>query len=131
MKFSLTLRSRRPLTRSEARACLAANLALPGAGSLAAGRAIGYAQMALSFGGFILSVVAGIPMIEWAVSNWSRMTDSSGDPGTMLSDLWRHARWPLFGIVLFVVALIWSAATGMKLVSAAPQEGVPPRINPN
>jgi hypothetical protein len=130
MKFSLTLGSRRPLTRSEARACLAANLALPGAGSLAGGRAIGYAQLALCFAGLILSVAAGIPMIEWAVSNWSRLTDSSGDPGTMLSDLWRHARWPLFGICLFVAALIWSVATAMKLVSETPREGVPPRINP-
>ncbi len=130
MKYSLTLRSRRALTRSEAKACLAANLALPGAGSLAAGRAVGYVQMGLAFAGLAVSLVSGIPMIEWSLSNWTRMTDPLSDPGNMLLELWRHARWPLAGIGLFVMGITWAGATGLQLVSQSPKDGVPPRINP-
>jgi hypothetical protein len=130
MKYSLTLRPRRALTRPEARACLAANIALPGAGSLAAGRPIGYAQMAAAFAGLIISLVTGIPMIEWSLSNWGRMTDPTGDPTGMLLDLWLHARWPLVGIGVFVIGMLWAAVTGLQLLAQAPSDGVPPRIEP-
>jgi hypothetical protein len=130
MKYSLTLGSRRALNRSEARACLAANLALPGAGSLAAGRAIGYLQMIMAFAGLIVSVLTGIPMIEWALSNWSRLSDPLSDPSGVLLDLWQHARWPLAGIGLYAIGILWAVATSLKLLAQAPGEGVPPRINP-
>ncbi len=130
MKYSLTLRPRRALTRSEARACLAANLALPGAGSLAAGRAVGYAQMAVAFAGLIVSLLTGIPMIEWALSNWTRMTDPQSEPTGLLLEVWQHAHWPLAGIGLFVIGILWAAATGVQLLAQAPSDGVPPRINP-
>jgi len=131
MKFSLILRSPGTLTRSEARACLAANLALPGAGSLAAGRRIGYAQLAMALASMIITIATGVPMIQWALSNWSRLTaPSSLDPLEGLSDLWLHACWPLAGILLFAIAILWAAATGMRLVSKAPEDRVPPRINP-
>jgi hypothetical protein len=131
MKFSLILRSPRPLTRSEARACLAANLALPGAGSLAAGRPLGYAQMAVALGGTIVSVVTGIPMFEWALSNWARLTaPSSDDPLEGLSELWLHMRWPIVGICIVAIAILWAGVTGMRLISKAPEDRVPPRINP-
>jgi hypothetical protein len=130
MKYSLRLRSRRALNRSEARACLAANLALPGAGSLAAGRPIGYLQMAVALAGFIITLLSGIPMIEWCLSNWTRMRDPFSDSPDLMLDLWRHARWPLAGISLFVIGTVWAAATGLQLLAQAPKEGVPPRINP-
>ncbi|HEX4120831.1 MAG TPA: hypothetical protein VH619_09465 [Verrucomicrobiae bacterium] len=131
MKFSLTLHPRHSLKRSEARACLAANLALPGAGSLAAGRAVGYAQMAVAFAGFVVSVVTGIPMFAWALSNWARLSDpASADPLSGLAELWVHARWPIAGLCIFAIAVIWSGATGMRLVSESSEDGVPPRINP-
>jgi hypothetical protein len=130
MKYSLTLRSRRALTRSEARACLAANLALPGAGSLAAGKAIGYLQMTMAFAGMVITLLAGIPMIEWCLSNMARMRDPSSDSLSVFLELWRHARWPLAGICLYAIGIIWAAATGLQLVARAPEDGVPPRINP-
>jgi len=131
MKFSLILRSPRSLTRSEARACLAANLALPGAGSLAAGKRVGYAQLAVAMIGTIVTVVTGVPMLQWALSNWSKLSAPSDlDPLEGLSDLWLHARWPLGGIFLFAIAILWASATGMRLVSKASEDGVPPRINP-
>ncbi|HEX3718842.1 MAG TPA: hypothetical protein VH595_12810 [Verrucomicrobiae bacterium] len=131
MKFSLILRSPGTLKRSEARACLAANLALPGAGSLAAGRPVGYAQLAVAFAGLIISLVTGIPMLEWAFANFARLTDpASPDPLGVLWELWLHMRWPLAGIFIFAIATVWAAATGLRLVSKAPKEGVPPRIEP-
>jgi hypothetical protein len=130
MKFSLTLGSRRALNRSEARGCLAANLALPGAGSLAAGRAVGYAQMAMAFAGLIVSLVTGIPMIEWCLNNWARLQDTGSDPFGPLLELWLHLRWPLTGIGFFVFAILWAGVTGMQLLAGASEEGIPPRIKP-
>ncbi|MGA2176652.1 MAG: hypothetical protein ABSH38_16880 [Verrucomicrobiota bacterium] len=130
MKISLTLRPRRALPRAEAWACLSANLALPGAGSLAAGRKAGYAQMALAFGGLAVSVAAGIPMIEWGIANWGRIMQPApaDDPLGPLLELWVHARWPLAGIGIFLAGFLWAAATGLRLVAGAPRDGVPPRI---
>jgi hypothetical protein len=130
MKNPLTLRPRRVLQRSEAWACLSANLALPGAGSLAAGRKVGYVQMALSFLGLAVSVVAGIPMIEWGLANWGRMMQPapSDDPLASLVDLWQHARWPLAGLGIFLTGFLWAAATGLALLAGAPKNAVPPRI---
>ena len=51
MKISLALGPRRPLSRQTAWGCLTTNLALPGAGSLVAGRVSGYPQLALGVGG--------------------------------------------------------------------------------
>jgi hypothetical protein len=87
--------------------------------------------MAVAFAGMIISLVTGIPMLEWGLSNWARLTDpSSPDPLGVLWDLWLHMRWPLVGICIFATATLWAAATGMRLVSKAPEEGVPPRIEP-
>jgi hypothetical protein len=130
MKVSLTLGRRRTLQRGEAWACFSANLALPGAGSLAAGQKVGYAQMALSFIGLGVSVVAGIPMIEWGVANWSRIMQPSpsDDPFGQMLELWQHALWPLIGLGIFLTAFLWAAATGWRLVANAPKDAVPPRI---
>jgi hypothetical protein len=129
MKYSLTLRPRRALSRSEARACLAANIALPGAGSLAAGRAVGYWQMATSFAGFVVSIVTGVPMIQWCLANWARLSDPLTGPD-LFFEFWRHALWPLAGIGIFAIGIVWAIATGLQLLSQAPRDGVPPRIEP-
>jgi hypothetical protein len=127
MKISLTLRPRRALQRAEAWACLTANLALPGAGSLAAGRKVGYVQMTLAFLGEAVSVVTGIPMIQWGMANWGRSSPAD-DPLAQLSDRWQHARWPLLGLGIFLTGFLWSAATGLALLASAPKNDVPPRI---
>jgi hypothetical protein len=131
MKFSLTLRPRRVLPRTEAWACLSANLALPGAGSLAAGRKAGYAQMALAFAGLAVSMVTGIPMIQWCAANWERIVNPglADDPFALTLELWRHAFWPVIGISIFGAGFLWAAVTGWRLVSTAPKEAVPPRIS--
>ncbi len=129
MKLSLTLRPRRALSRAEAWACFSANLALPGAGSLVAGRAVGYGQMACAFLGVFVTLVTAIPMIQWVLSSGGSPS-STADPFASLLDLWRHARWPLAGIAIFVVAIFWAMATSLLLLAAAQKDAVPPRIPP-
>ena len=86
--------------------------------------------MTVAFAGLIISLLTGIPMIEWSLSNWARMTDPLSDSTGLLLELWQHAHWPLAGIGLFVIGILWAAATGLQLLAKAPREGVPPRINP-
>jgi hypothetical protein len=109
---------------------LTANLALPGAGSLAAGRAVGYGQMACAFLGLIVTLVTGIPMFQWALSILRNSQSSMNEPFENLLELWRHACWPLAGIGLFVVAILWAMATSRALLAGAPKETRPPLIHP-
>jgi hypothetical protein len=130
MKLSLTRGPRRALTRSEAWACLSANLALPGAGSLTAGQAVGYVQMALAFLGVIVTLVTTIPMIRWVLSTSGGSQPPMSDPYESLLNLWRHARWPLAGMGIFAVAILWAMATSLVLLSGAQNDAAPPRIPP-
>lgn len=106
-----------------------ANLALPGTGSLAAGKSIGYFQLALAGIGFVLSTITGIRLLEWMADNWTRVTGATGDPFETLSIIWQEIKWPLAGLLIFGVALLWSALTGWQLLSAYPKNPVPPRID--
>jgi hypothetical protein len=129
MKGLLKLRSRRVLTRKEAWACFSANLALAGSGSLAAGRAVGYAQLAAVFLAMILTFVSAIPMFQWAASGGlAASQSSSGDGFQPLLDLWPHVQWPLASIGLYVLCVLWAMATSLSILAASPKESVPPRI---
>ena len=129
MKGSLKLRPRRALNRSEAWACFTANLALPGSGSLAADRAVGYWQIAAGFLALIVTLAAMIPMIQWALSGGLAAAQSPmADPFENLLQLWRHARWPLAGMALYAGVTLWAAATSLAILANAPKEAIPPRI---
>jgi hypothetical protein len=129
VKGSLKLRPRRVLSRSEAWACFTANLALAGSGSLAAGRAVGYAQMVIVFLAMIFTFVTGIPFIQWMLATgFAESQSPSGDPAPFLSDLWVHACWPLASIGLYAVAIIWSTMTSLAILAESPKQAVPPRI---
>ena len=129
MKGSLKLRSKRVLNRKEAWACLTANLALPGSGSLAAGRAVGYVQLAAAFLADIICVGTAIPMFAWAMSGrLAALQSPSGDPFQYLPELWLHVRGPLAGIGVLVAAILWATMTSLSVLSQAPKEGVPPII---
>ncbi len=130
MKGSLKLRPRRALSRTEAWACFTANLALAGSGSLAAGYAIGYLQMATVFVAMILTFVTSIPMIQWKLSaSTSASTSTLDDQTQQLLDLWLHARWPLACIALYVVAVLWALITSLTILSHTTKDRVPPRID--
>lgn len=84
--------------------------------------------MALAFGGMILTVLAGLPMIQWCLANWARLQDPGSDPIGMMLDLWLHLRWPMAGICLFAFSMAWAGFTGWRLVAEASEDGAPPRI---
>ncbi|HTA31206.1 MAG TPA: hypothetical protein VK731_12020 [Candidatus Cybelea sp.] len=129
MKGVLKLRPRRALSRAEAWGCLTANLALAGSGSLAAGYAIGYWQMATVFLAMILTCVTSIPMVQWKLSGAAAVSQMAGDdPTQQLLDLWMHARWPLASIALYVVAVLWALITSLTILSHSTKDRVPPHI---
>src|SRR5208283_3567464 len=101
MKLVLASRAKGPANRAEAWACLTANLALPGSGSLAAGKPVGYYQLALAAVGFFLSAATGIHLLEWMAGNWTSLNQSAGDPLETLTTLWREIRLPLAGLGIF------------------------------
>lgn len=129
MKTSLVLQPRRQLSRAEAWGCLTANLALPGSGSLVAGRAVGYAQLVLSMIGMGISLVAGWQFIVWYVRNWDRLHPFYADEvASVFQEIWMHFRWPLFGFTVFLIALLWGLITSLQILSKSPKLPVPPRI---
>ena len=129
MKITLALGPARPLSRSEARGCLTANLALPGSGSLVAGRAVGYFQMACYLIGFIISLVGAAGFFRWYLANANAMDPSTGaDPFGWTLAFWQKLRWPLLGIGICVFALSWAAITSLQIMKANPKDAAPPRI---
>lgn len=131
MKVSLALGPRQPLSRQTAWGCLTTNLAMPGFGSLVAGRVSGYAQAALTIGGMILTMIFGARFIWWYVANWSRFHESEADPTAALGEMWQFLKWPLVGFGMFGVGWLWALATGLQIVSSARKDQspkVPPRL---
>lgn len=100
-----------PMDRARAKACLAANLSLPGLGSLHVGRRVGWAQLALAAGGFVLTLTFG----GWLVAEWARARELPFLPvlerGEWPPGLLRHLLVGLGGLALFATALGWSLIT--------------------
>ena len=118
MKFTLALQPGRMMTHADAVGCLTANLALPGSGSLAAGKAVGYIQLALTLAGFILSMAGALACLRWYLKGGF---DPAGDPVEQLSLFWQHVKWPLLGIAIFVGALVWALATSLRILAEHPK----------
>ena len=134
MKFNLTLGKPRPLSRSEAWGCVTANLAVPGSGSLAAGRAVGYWQMAVYFTGFVMSLAGSVAPVRWYLANSAQLNHPpEGDVGDMfgpLSSFLHAARWVLLGIAFFLFALGWAAVTSFQIMQTSRKDSAPPRLKP-
>ena len=131
MKLSLALGPRRVLSRQTAWGCLTSNLALPGSGSLVAGRISGYAQLLLGLGGLGISVVTGARFLVWYLANWSKLQDQYGDPFAGIGQLWLELRWPLLGLAIFGAGLLWGLATSLQIVheaKTAERKQVPPKL---
>jgi hypothetical protein len=128
MKGSLKLRARRSLSRAEAWACFTANLALAGSGSLAAGYAVGYWQMATAFLAMILTCASSIPLLQWKLSGAAASPSAMEDPSQQLLELWIHVRWPLACIGLYVAAVLWALANSLTILARATKDKAPPRI---
>jgi hypothetical protein len=112
-------KSHEPSELQKAQGCLATNLVMPGLGSLAAGRKIGIPQLALCVAGFALTLGFGVHMIYWTLAHWSEYygPHTETDPFKPLLDLWREARWPILGMLLFGVAWLWSICTSRAIIA--------------
>ena len=121
MRISLALGPRRALSRQTAWGCLTSNLALPGSGSVVAGHPVGYAQLALSLGGFAVSAVFGVRFIAWQLANWSRFHGPQADPVADLAEIWQHLKWALLGMAIVFFAFLWALMTSLAILRSAPR----------
>jgi hypothetical protein len=113
--------------RSDAWGCLTANLALPGSGSLLAGRKIGYAQLVLTTAGLLLTLGSGIPAILWFLKNWEHLMSPPDDPAQRLSEIFAAIRWPLIGFGIFGFSLCWALITSLGILWT-PKSPAPPKL---
>jgi hypothetical protein len=128
MKISLARGPRQPLSRQTAWGCLTTNLALPGFGSLVAGRSSGYAQAVLGIVGLALTAVFGVRFIAWYFANWPRLSGDQADPFVALGELWKAVRWPLLGVGVFLLGWLWALITSLEILRGATKP--PPQIEP-
>src|SRR3954462_2960646 len=101
MKISLALGERRPLSRQTAWGCLTTNIAMPGFGSLMAGRISGYPQALLGIIGMVLTTVFGVRLLIWMLSNWGRLHDPASYHLEVFGEMWLVLRWAFLGMALF------------------------------
>ena len=114
-----------PPDRKKAWSCLLSNLAMPGTGSLAAGRAIGRAQLIFGLGGFALTTGFGLRFIFWYLANQSRLQGPQENFDNLL-EMWREVRWALLGMAVFAVGLLWALLTSLSVLRAARRASPPP-----
>jgi len=129
MKISLALGPRGNLSPQTAWGCLTANLALPGSGSLAAGRLSGYPQVALALVGLALTMAYGTRFVFWFLRNYSRLQENNiTDPVGYIMEIWLAVRWALLGMGVFGLTWIWALITSMAIVRSAKSSGAPPPL---
>jgi hypothetical protein len=107
---------------------LTSNLALPGVGSLVAGRVSGYVQIALAVSGMVLTIVFGVRFIVWCLANWSRIYGPQSDPLGTLEELWLELRWALAGFAIFAIGWLWALGTSWGIVREAKEAAAPPPL---
>ncbi len=131
MKISLALGQRRPLDRTTAWGCLTANLAVPGCGSLVAGRVSGYFQLVLAMIGVTLTTLFGLKFIVWYVNNWSHLQQTQADMAANFAELWSRLRWAALGFLIFLAGLLWALASGIGIVLQARRHEAnePPKLS--
>jgi hypothetical protein len=120
MKISLALGPRGKISPQTAWGFLTANLAMPGVGSLAAGRLSGYPQLVFSLLGMAMTLYFGSRFIFWYFQNWSRLQQLvASDPLEPLLQVWAAVRWALLGIAVFGAAWLWALFTSWRVVNQA------------
>jgi hypothetical protein len=130
MKVNLKLGPGGPLTREKAKVCLMMNVAVPGSGSLMAGRIVGYLQLFLTAAGMIISTVCAGKFLTWFFANWSRLQNPDNDPIETLVEIWQAVKWPLAGLGIFAVAWLWGLVTGLSILAKARRdEQIPPKLD--
>jgi hypothetical protein len=102
----------------KAQGYLATNLAVPGLGSLVAGRKVGLLQMVLYLSGFVITMVCGIRFVHWSLAHWTEYHNPNADPVEALAAMWQHVRWPFLGVAMCLLAWFWSWQTSRSLLAA-------------
>ena len=126
MKISLALGKPEHLSRQTAWGCLTTNLALPGFGSLVAGRRVGYIQAVFCLLGLGMMMIFGTRFVLWHLSNWSRLHDPQRDQFEIIAETWRNARWALLSILVAAFTWLWALITSLSIVAAAKKTESPP-----
>ncbi|MEO8426819.1 MAG: hypothetical protein ABI651_06880 [Verrucomicrobiota bacterium] len=133
MKISLALGPRRPLDRATAWACVMANQAtLPGVGSLAAGRRVGYGQVALGLIGVVPMLAFSVRLLL-AAYRVQQTVGSFGSPDELMEYLQQGLRdvphtWGLYfwiglpGAALFIIAWFWALASSLSILLESRKE---------
>jgi ABC-type lipoprotein release transport system permease subunit len=104
-------------------------MAMPGFGSLMAGRISGYPQALLGMVGMVLTTVFGVRLLIWMLSNWGRLHDPMSDHLEVLGDMWLVLRWAFLGMALFGVSWLWALASSYAIVRSVKNDApVPPRL---
>ena len=117
-KIFSALRSRRPLTRSDAwNFALINQLATPGLGSLLARRFVaGTGQLLIALAGFSL-------FVAWFVQTMRSFYGQMFESDLRFDSGFALAKW---GILLFVVAWLWSLVTSIQVIRSVPKDSIPP-----
>jgi hypothetical protein len=103
---------------------------MPGFGSLIGGRQVGYVQAGVYLVSFAVTLVLGMRFIYWALQNWSWLHGEQED-FSALAAMWKQARWPLAGILGFLVSWLWALATSFSILNSVPKTApspIPPKL---
>jgi hypothetical protein len=112
------------LTPAKAWSCAAMNqLAFPGAGTVMAGRKVGYYQATIMVAGFLISV----SFMVWYIGSMLHGVFDMETNEQMLRDNFTRHRWILFdGLLLCGIAWFWALMSSIEILRSAQRE--PPRI---
>ena len=130
MKMSLALGPRRPLDPTTAWGCLTANLAVPGCGSLVAGRVSGYFQLILAVVGVGMTTIFGLKFMHWYVNNWGVLQQTQPDTAANFQELWLRLRPAVVGVAVFMSGMCWAIASSVMILSESrkARSPAPPRL---
>src|SRR6266571_6753173 len=128
MKLSLALGQRRPLDRATAWGCLTTNMAIPGCGSLVAGRVSGYLQFMIVIIGEVMSIYFGVKFFSWYQANWAHMQQIQPDSAANFTELWLRLRWFLLGFGVFGAGWLWALGSSLAILLEAKK--APPAAPP-
>ncbi len=91
-------------------------MGFPGAGSLLAGRGVGYGQAVAALAAMGLTFVFGIMFILWFYQNREALRAPDADPFETLRALWLHLRWAFVGLIIYGCAWIWALITSLDIM---------------
>jgi hypothetical protein len=92
---------------------------MPGAGSLAAGRCIGYLQMALALAGLGISSVTTVRFVSWYLDHLPEVREP--DMETVFAIL-QELRGPALGLAIFTAGWLWALVTSWQILRSARRE---------